>query len=112
MRTIEEALNSIVWYNGIYEVLIPLRKELEAFEGRSYSYPDFEKMYNLTQHECGQVQIFWMLLVLRFGNYGTSPRYGWLEMEHKEEIIKFLTDLTTIDGRNMDEDDNVEYEEE
>lgn len=52
-----------------------------------------------------QFEIFWMMLVLQFGDYGTSPRSGWLEMDNKNEIIKFIDDITKIslEGETLNE---------
>lgn len=87
-----EALNSIVWYNGIYDFLEDVKNGVSKC---NIGY------YNHTYPMGEQEQIFWMLLVLLFGDYGTSPRSGWLEMEHKEEILDFIDRLTTIDGEYM-----------
>ena len=92
-------LNAIVWYNGLYEPLLEIKKiilETPKFEYNYMSRPDGGYF------EDDQFEIFWMMLVLKFGNYGTSPRYGWLEMENKNKIIKFIDDITklSLEGSN------------
>lgn len=88
-----EVLNAIVWYNGLYEPLLEIKKiilETPKFEYNHMLRPDGGYF------EANQFEIFWMMLVLKFGDYGTSPRYGWLEMENKDKIIKFIDDITKL----------------
>ena len=35
--------------------------------------------------------LLWMALVGMFGNYGTSPRYGWIE--HPKECVDYLREM-------------------
>ena len=46
-------------------------------------YPAYEDIDN-------DVDIFAGAIVSRYGDYGTSPRYGWLEPEYAELVISFL----------------------
>lgn len=32
-------------------------------------------------------------IVIEFGDYGTSPRYGWIYEEHEEQILDVLNEL-------------------
>jgi hypothetical protein len=100
MKSIKESLNDIVWYNGLYEFLQPLREKIINCNEWTYS-PIFEPWYEDFLKESDQVQFLWMLLVLQYGDYGTSPRTGWVEMKNKEHIIKFIEDLSTLDGKYM-----------
>jgi hypothetical protein len=36
--------------------------------------------------------IFYGTLVNCYGDYGTSPRYGWIESENKKDVIQALED--------------------
>lgn len=35
-------------------------------------------------------ELVWMILVIKFGNYGTSPRSGWISSENKDLAIAKL----------------------
>lgn len=69
-----DAIKSVVWYNGYDEVIDEWMK-LE---------PGSDMI--LCPLECdtqsaayGQLQMLWMICVVLFGDYGTSPRFGWIE---------------------------------
>ena len=96
-------LNSIVWYNGLYEQLLKLKEDIVKQKNNDNYLkinenlePKFEGFND------AQFEIFWMMLVLLYGDYGTSPRTGWLLMENKEKIIKFIDDITklSLEGSN------------
>lgn len=36
------------------------------------------------------IELLWMILVIKFGNYGTSPRSGWIESKNKDRVISLL----------------------
>lgn len=87
-----DALDSIVWYNGHYEELYEIRKEIENCQEYIYQY----------HTEDNQFQVIYMILVCMYGDYGTSPRSGWLDMKNKKEILKFI-DLITSTSREAEE---------
>ena len=99
-KNLKEAINSVVWYNGLYEFLQPLREDIINCNELSYNVV-FKDWYEKLLKESDQVQFLWMLLVLMYGDYGTSPRSGWLYMNNKDEIIKFIDEIATIDDRFM-----------
>lgn len=37
--------------------------------------------------------IFWSWLVLQYGDYGTSPRFGWLYPEAARIVLKTIQDI-------------------
>lgn len=86
-----DTLNSVIWYNGIYDFLFKIKDEIEKDVGI-----DEVGQYTLGGYEDRnedideQEEIFWMILVLLFGDYGTSPRRGWLYIQNKDGILKFL----------------------
>ena len=90
------ALNSVVWYNGIAEDILEWKK-IQPSETTGYILPDYYK-YDGQLKEW--LEMFWMISVMLFGDYGTSPRSGWIEK--KEEFYKFIDDITEI-YRNSDE---------
>ena len=55
------------------------------------------------------VDIFIGAIICRYGDYGTSPRFGWLEKPH-ENIVMALLELELkeykeLAGRSTDEED-------
>lgn len=101
-----EILNSIVWYNGLYEPLYNLKKDIEYEKKCSYTKYNHKLELKHEHFDDRQFEIFWMILVLKYGEYGTSPRSGWLLMENKKEIIKFIDDITKYD--RLESGDNNE----
>ena len=87
-----DALDRVVWYNGHYEELFKIKEEIKKEKDITYSYCTTDN----------QFQVIYMILVVLFGDYGTSPRGGWLYMENKEKILNFI-DLITKTAREADE---------
>lgn len=98
--TLLSALQSVVFYNGLSEQLKVARKHLltqkQKIKDGEFDVqtcrPDclcsFDSNGNSNDFE--QFEIFWMLLVLMFGNYGTSPRYGWINPEQIDDAVLFI----------------------
>lgn len=91
-------LNAICWYNGVYEPLTKLREDIKNYKGSNYLKFDDNLQPKHKDFDNEQFEIFYMLLVLLFGNYGTSPRSGWLEMENRSKIIDFINKLVKDDN--------------
>ena len=94
---LKRALELIVWYNG----LSPVLKEWLELEpdktSRIIKEPYFDKDYN--EHDKSQIQIMWMFCVILFGDYGTSPRYGWIEkIDEFKDFIRSLISEEDEDG--------------
>lgn len=99
--TLLGALPTIVFYNGLggqlkiaRDYLIAQKKKIEDGEyDVSTTRPDklcrFDSKGNSIE-EFSQFEIFWMLLVLMFGDYGTSPRYGWINHQQIDDAILFI----------------------
>ena len=86
---IEQALNYLVFYNGYDDIVRSLLKHISSFhENETILFPK-----GLKYGDEGETveAILWFLLVCMFGDYGTSPRFGWVE--EKEEAIAFLNSL-------------------
>lgn len=90
-----EVLNSITWYNCIYESLLELKQDIVNLSN-SGTYTKINKCleYKHDRFDDEQFEIFWMMLVLMYGEYGSSPRSGWLYLKYKEEIIEFIDKIT------------------
>lgn len=86
-----EILDIITWYNGIYEPLLKLKEIISIYDEDKFIHV-LRPEEDIFKDE--QFEIFWMMLVLQFGDYGTSPRYGWLEMDKKDKIINFIDKIT------------------
>lgn len=93
-KNIIDVLDSIVWYNGIGDILLKLKEDIINSEGEIYSKLKDDLKYKYDEFSNDQFEIFWMMLVLMYGDYGTSPRSGWLNMENKNEIISFIDQIT------------------
>lgn len=71
------ALRTALRYNGLNERV----KEWAELGPNKYRVITFINQYdwkNMDEGE-GQLQLVWMMCVLLFGDYGTSPRFGWIE---------------------------------
>lgn len=100
-NTILQALQDVAFYNGLSGQLKIAREHLLQAQqkikdgtvgnpttGRPDSLCSFDNRGDSNDFE--QFEIFWMLLVLMFGNYGTSPRYGWINHEQISDAILFI----------------------
>ena len=94
-KDILDILDSITWYNGIGESLIKLKEDLiKQNDDGNYFVIDHNLEYKNKEFADEQFEIFWMMLVLLYGDYGTSPRSGWLEIKNKDKIINFIDKIT------------------
>ena len=65
----------IVWYNGLEDIVIKWKDHVAGYD----EVPYYKYESSLSAADYAQLQMVWMYLVLCFGNYGTSPRSGWIE---------------------------------
>lgn len=82
------ALDSITWYNCLAERLIQIKKDIINTKESQFIVPD-------DIYDDERINLIWMILVCMYGDYGTSPRSGWLELKNKEKIINFIDKVTT-----------------
>ena len=94
-----ESFISLAFYNGweqdikdICEVL-SIAKTIDIKNGyEPISRPDWSK-------KCGRNKIdefggiFWSWLVLQYGDYGTSPRFGWIYVENARKILEIIEEI-------------------
>lgn len=53
-------------------------------------YPNEDTLPEM-QGDCNNYpRVLWSYLVIAYGDYGTSPRFGWLMAENKDYILKML----------------------
>lgn len=98
----EELINAIanvVFYNGYEDDLKNISDYIKYYDREEYysfAYPkEILKTYKVDEFP----NIVWSLMVLMFGDYGTSPRFGWIDIENKDKALAFL-DLINRDYEN------------
>lgn len=77
-----EDFQTMIWYNGLAPVILSW-KQLPHDKG-IIKCPDKYNGSHEDGDKWGQYQFIWGTAVYKFGSYGTSPRYGWIEDEHPE----------------------------
>lgn len=81
------ALDSVVWYNGLGPDILKW-KELKPGTFGQIICP-----FHI-QKRTDQLEMIWMLCVSLFGDYGSSPRVGWIE--DVEGFRRFIDSITHI----------------
>ena len=91
-----DALDSVTWYNGFAEYIREWTegKHLSIDAGGSISlkWADYSE---LNEWDRAQIQVIWMICVCLFGDYGTSPRTGWIDKENEKHFHNFITAITS-----------------
>ena len=95
-----DALDGVTWYNCLAEEIIKWKDPENYNTSSPYgsSYPDvwlvpkIEFWNSWPKEMKEQLEVIWMIFVLLFGNYGTSPRSGWIE--RKDEFFAFIDEIT------------------
>ena len=88
MERLSECVETILWYNHL-EDYVAKWAELEPESNgyiiapRDYCMDEADRY----SQDWGQLQAIWMMCIRLFGDYGTSPRYGWIEKV--EEFRRF-----------------------
>lgn len=81
-----QALGDIAYYNGHEKEIKKVIEYIEHYKGQFNNIipmPEF-----LEKNDCDYyINILWQLSVMLYGDYGTSPRSGWLEAENKDKIL-------------------------
>ena len=81
---------SAAWYNGYedeFDKLLYYLKDQQNNDSYSIFRPDFITPENEI------MELYWMLLVFTFGEYGTSPRSGWIDRDKLDDCIKHITEM-------------------
>lgn len=100
VEDLTDALDSVTWYNGLAEEILKW-KNMDNYDDKTpynTKYPDnwlspkIEFFYSWPAEAKEQLQVIWMICVMLFGEYGTSPRYGWIE--NKDEFFDFIDKIT------------------
>lgn len=105
--TFEEAFYwATAWYNGYDDdfdsVIRYLRiQRLNPNNKKTISKPQFIKSNGSTP----ELELFWMILVEMYGDYGTSPRSGWMYVDELDECLKHLSEIRRKTWASEFEDD-------
>ncbi len=99
-----DALDSVTWYNTYLAMELVNWKNADYLGGikdRMIMFPD--KVSEIWEDGgiYEQMQLFWMICVLLFGDYGTSPRFG--RLTDIEGFYSFI-DRITRSYQTHDED--------
>ncbi len=80
------ALRLVVHYNANDDFLEEFERDLKVY-GENY-FPSFSKF---TTEYCPVSWVLWQLLVCMYGDYGVSPRSGWIN--DLAGAIRFINEL-------------------
>lgn len=86
-----DALLWVLSYNGYDEKIMQIYKYLKENADKSQvPYPDW-----LSDDADAPDRILWSVLVMLDGDYGTSPRYGWIDRPKSaiERMARFAADV-------------------
>ena len=97
------ALCSIIHYNGLDSFLNYLmatisgnnvdKLTVDYVKDFYYEINPHEDEWIYSTYDYGQLEIIWMFLVLMYGEYGTSPRSGWIDEDNFEEFREFIDEI-------------------
>lgn len=90
---------SLAFYNGYEEDITDIKKSL--YKAFNFDVDDKYKNVSRPEHwkrEIGHKVddfggIFWSWLVLQYGDYGTSPRFGWIYAENARRLYTIISEL-------------------
>lgn len=97
MKEYLEALDNVTDYNGLAPVVFKwyfLTSDSEYCKDYCipcpHDYADDDPEFWSDQ----QLQVLWMIAVSMFGEWGTSPRFGWIEKEREAAFKQWVLDIT------------------
>ena len=93
-KQIIEALNDIVFYNGLDDAIQEWKNLLPE---NGCINTDYYRKYASEPALCAQLQVFWMLCVLLFGEMDNYGKNAWICEENIEEFHSFLDQITSED---------------
>ena len=92
------ALDNVVWYNDLGEYVFAW-KELEP-NITGYISPDYRDNGYPDEIVC-QLEMLWIIAVSMYGDYGTSPRSGWIT--NIDDFYEFVNHITTTYRHDLGE---------
>ena len=98
-KIILSAIDSVVWYNGIGEFVLSWKDKEPDMSG--YIRPDYREQGYDTETTTN-LEFIWMIAVLLYGDYGTSPRSGWIgDIDSFRKFIEAITETYRRDEGNI-----------
>lgn len=84
LYSFEDALFMSLYYNGYEDFTLELIDYISDVKNEMNSIirPDF--INDPIQ------ELVWMVLVIKFGDYGTSPRSGWINLANRDLVVAIL----------------------
>ena len=70
-------------YNGLLAECKRLYEYIKDSEEEVIGMPEWLKKYDCNHF----MRVFWSILVIEYGDYGTSPRFGWLDRENVDLFL-------------------------
>lgn len=83
---------TMIHYNG-YANTIRSWKTLKVHYGKRISCPEnYNASHSVKRDDAdwGTLQFIWGTAVYKFGDYGTSPRFGWIEIGEHPEFYEWI----------------------
>lgn len=83
---------TMIHYNG-YAEIIRNWKRLEAYDGWQIACPEnYNASFSVKRGDSdwGALQFIWGTAVYKFGEYGTSPRFGWINIKEHPEFYEWI----------------------
>ena len=107
MNDILYVLKIISHYNG-YDDLFRKWANIKLATGENMLFKPDLNCKDWDDREAAQIEIIWMMLVIMFGDWGTSPRYGWIkDIKAFRKFLNHLTDgLKILNRITEDQHDN------
>ena len=110
MERIIDVFADVVWYNGYEPTVEEWLQEMSKKRPKGETVPPLYTTENLNWikmskdeiFDFAQQQVLWMVLVNLFGDYGTSPRFGWIE--HPRACANFLKEVLKNIDRDWEEE--------
>lgn len=93
---VEDALATVIWYNGHADWwLLELAEKLYTMaEATRKEYClQFDDIGFEGNHKGSEEHMIWEMLCAMFGNWGTSIRTAWLEIEKAMPCANFISDV-------------------
>ena len=75
---IEWALNTVIGYEGLYIILKDWVTNSKGLSQYTFHMAFGDDVWD-EEEAYHQAHFLWMIAVMLYGNYGTSPRYGWID---------------------------------
>ena len=97
--TAVEALGAIASYNGWQDVLYAMKDyiQIEAQQPHNtywgVQFPeDILRKYDPDMYP----RVIWSIMVMMYGDYGTSPRFGWINGSSAHDALRWITELCVL----------------